>query len=99
MAPPTLPDDAVFAAGQAQVSSDLGGEVVILDLDGSRYYGLNEVGAFVWDLLAQPRSVGALQAALLDEYDVDAERCRADLEALLDELITNGLVERRDRAS
>lgn len=90
----SFPDQARFRATNRQVSSDLGGEVVILDLEGSRYYGLDGVGARVWELLSESRSVAELQQALLAEYDVDEEQCRRDLELLLAGLETRGLVVR-----
>lgn len=97
--PSPLPDDAVFTATDRQVSSDLGGEVVILDLEGSKYYGLDGVGARVWALLSEPRSVAELQQALLDEYEVDADQCRRDLETLLAGLESRGLVVRAGDAA
>lgn len=97
--PQPLPDRAIFRAADHQVSSDLGGEVVILDLDGSKYFGLDGVGARIWELLAESRTVAALQQALLAEYDVDPDQCRQDLEALLNGLASRGLVVREGDAT
>jgi hypothetical protein len=74
------------------VWSALGEEVVILDLASSSYLGLDEVGAAVWGLLAEPRTVVELEEALVDSYDVAPERLREDLRAFLEQLVERGLV-------
>ncbi len=78
-----------------QVSSDLGGEVAILDLTAGVYYGLEAVGARIWNLLQEPRTVSEIRDALLEEYDVEPERCEQDLLVLLQRLATEGLIEVR----
>ncbi len=92
--PQPLPDDTRFRASDHQVSSDLGGEVVILDLEGSKYFGLDAAGARAWELLQAGITVADLTDALLAEYDVDRDACRRDLEVLLHGLEARGLVVR-----
>ena len=79
-----------------QISSDLLGEVVILDLRTGLYYGLDEVGARVWNMVQRPQTVSAMRDAIAGEYDVDPDRCEKDLIALLNELHTNGLIKVED---
>lgn len=85
----------VFAVDD-QVSCPLGEEAAILNLKNNVYYGLDSVGARVWNLLQQPRSVTDLRNALLDEYEVDAERCERDLLGLLEKMLKEGLIEVRN---
>lgn len=87
---------AIVVATQAQVSSDLAGEAVILNLKNGMYYGLDTVGARIWALIQQPHSVAALRDAILAEYDVEAERCERDLLALLTDLAAAQLIEITD---
>lgn len=91
-----ISDASVVVASKEQVSCELDGEAAILNLKDGVYYGLDPVGAAVWKLLQQPRTVSELRDALLEEYEVDAERCERDLMALLAELATCGLVQIRD---
>lgn len=88
-------DDSVVAVTPRQISCGLGTEAAILQLDSGKYFSLNPVGARVWQLLACPKSVSELLATLLAEYEVPADRCRADLLALLQKLHAAGLVEVR----
>ncbi len=83
-----------YAAVQRQVSCDLNGEAVILKLDGGIYYGLNEVGARVWALLQESsRTVDELISVIVEEYEVEPDRCGSDVHALLADLSAQGLIE------
>ena len=76
-----------------QVSCDLASEAAILNLQTGLYYGLDPLGARIWNLIQQPRTVGDVLQVLLKEYKVDSERCERDLFGLLQELAAEGLIE------
>jgi hypothetical protein len=76
-----------------QVSSDLSGETVILDLKQSVYHGLDETGAYIWNLVQQGKTIIEIRDAMLAEFDVEPARCEQDLLALLEDLAKNGLIE------
>lgn len=92
-----LNKNSVLIASQEQVSADLSsdgnGSVVILNLKDGVYYELKEVGTHVWNLIQQPHSVQFILDKLLEEYEVDAERCEADLLALVENLVKVGLAQ------
>jgi Coenzyme PQQ synthesis protein D (PqqD) len=88
--------DAVVVASKDQASCPLEDEVAIVQLKAGVYYGLDPVGARIWELIASPRSVRAIRDVLLAEYQVDAERCQSDLVSLLQTLAEAGLVEVTD---
>jgi hypothetical protein len=85
--------DSTVVAAKDQVSSDLGGEVAILDLKAGVYYGLDAVGARIWSLIQEPRTVNEILNILLEEYEVEPERCERDLLVLLQRLAEEGLIE------
>lgn len=85
--------DATVQATKNQVSSDLAGESIILSLQTAQYYGLGQVGARIWELVQQPIRVLEVRDIILDEYDVEPERCKTDLIALLHQLAAEGLIE------
>lgn len=72
---------------------DDGDEAVLLDLAGERYFGLNRVGARIWQLMEQPTPLRALHAELCVEFDAPAERIERDLLALMARLQDAGLIE------
>ncbi len=67
-------------------------EVVILDVPSGRYFGLNDVGALIWDLLDGDHDRDAIVEAITAEFDVDRPTAAADLDSLLAELTEAGLV-------
>jgi hypothetical protein len=81
---------------QDQVSCEVGGEVVILQLDTGTYYGLDPVGSRIWALLQQPRTLGEIRDALVAEYAVAPARLERDVLRLLVRLERAGLIEVRD---
>lgn len=89
---------SIVSATPEQVSCPLGEEAAILNLKNTVYYGLNPVGARVWTLLQQPRTIAEMRDALLEEYDVEAGRCEADLLELLEKMRSEGLIQVRSAA-
>jgi hypothetical protein len=87
-----VPPDASVVATERQLSTTLGDEVVILGLDDSMYYGLTGTGARIWELVQSPRTIEEIVTAITTEFDVDRERAEADLDALLAELQSRGLI-------
>ena len=87
-----LAPSAVVVAARDQVSAEVEGEAVILNLADGVYYGLDGVGGRVWELLREPRSVGELRDAIAAEYAVDAATAEADLVTLLGDLAERRLV-------
>lgn len=80
-------------ASNDQVSCDLAGESAILDLKNGVYYGLDPVGARIWELIQQPTEVSSIVSQLLDEYEVDREECTQDTLGLLSQLLERELIE------
>jgi Coenzyme PQQ synthesis protein D (PqqD) len=92
----TLLRDSVVKVAKEQVACDLAGEAVILSLKSGQYFGLNEVGARVWNLIQEPKTVKEIRDTLLKEYDVESECCERELLALLQDLAAKGLVVVKD---
>jgi hypothetical protein len=87
-----LSGSATIRASDQQVSSDLSGETVILNLEDGVYYGLNSVGTHIWTLLQEDRSVEELHRQLVKTYDISPEQCMEYLLALLEELHERQLI-------
>jgi hypothetical protein len=88
-----LTPESHVVASKNQVFTNLSGEAVILGLHDSTYYGLDPVGARIWALVQEPRSLASVIETITAEYDVTAERAMADLVALAGSLIERGLLE------
>ena len=73
-------------------------EVVLLDRDANACFGLNAVGARIWELLRDLREPGAIVESIENEYDVSHDRAAADLAELLARLLEAKLLVRTDPA-
>lgn len=89
---PPIDDDTMLVATDGPVATRVPGETVILDADSGRYFGLDGVGARVWELLSTPTRFADLVEAVIAEYDVERSRCESDLRALIADLSASGLV-------
>ena len=68
------------------------GEVVMLSIENSEYYGMDKVGSRIWELLEQPVSFQVLVAKLMEEYEVSEQQCTDDTLAFLKKLTDKNLV-------
>lgn len=84
--------DSTVSRNPDQISADLSDETVLMSLDTGRYYGMRAVAGRIWELLAEPRTVGSLCDALVKEYDVERDRCEREALAFVGELVQEGLV-------
>ena len=82
-----VPDGIVFQSLQD--------ELVLLNLHTGVYFGLNPVGARIWQLIQvhQQAPLQQIVEALVDEYDVPPDRCTDDLLSLIARLEENRLLE------
>ncbi len=88
-----LSPDLQVVASSAVATADLGGESVLLDPVSGRYFGLNEVGTRIFELLGKPRSISELVEVLVQEYEVDKEHLKQDVEQFVGDMMSRGLVE------
>ena len=87
---------SLVKTSQKQLSCNLNGEVVLLELRSGVYYGLNASGSVIWKLIQKETTVGQILETLLKKYDVAPDRCERDLCALLQDLCAAGLIEIQD---
>ncbi len=79
-----VPEDVLF--------HELSGEAVLLNLTTGKYYGLDEVGTRMWQLILDQAKLESAYKILLDEYEVDEEQLASDLIHLIDSLAEQGLI-------
>jgi hypothetical protein len=72
--------------------------VILVNLETGRCWELNAVGALVWERLSQGASRGEIAAAVAEKYAIGLETARADTEALLTQLVSEGIVDRPERS-
>ena len=70
----------------------LGDETVILDLASGTYFGLDPVGARIWELMDEGKTLAEIRDLMLDEYDVSREELERDTLRLAQELAAQGVI-------
>lgn len=99
MSSQSLDKSAAFTPSADVVSCELDGGAALLDLSASTYFKLNSTASLVWTCLeARPHTLDDLIGAVTKEFDVEPERCAADLETVLSSFLEAGLVEQKDAA-
>jgi len=78
--------DTKISASKQILSSDIGDEMVMMDINLGKYFSLKGPSGRVWELIGNGTTVQAIFDVLLEEYDVEAEQCQQELLALLKDL-------------
>lgn len=68
-------------------------EMIIIDMNSGKYFGLNETGARIWTLLNEFNDIKKVQGSLLDEYNISEEECLKELKRFLQTIYEKGLVD------
>jgi len=68
-------------------------QVVLLSLDGGRYYKLNGSGSRVWALIEEHGELEKVQDAMAGEFEADEADVRRDVATLVADLQAHGLIE------
>ena len=76
---------------------EIAGEYVIIPtgktvLSFNGLISVNEVGAFLWNMLQKDVTVDEMVTGVLEEYDVDEETAREDIQAFLDVLVEGDIL-------
>ncbi len=82
----------LVACTDSNLSCDLKGDTVILNLESGIYFGMNPLGARIWELMQRPITVSDVQRELLKEYDIEPVDCQRDLFKFLDSLRVHKLI-------
>jgi len=80
-----IPENVLF--------QEVDGEAVLLSLDEGLYYGLDDLGTRIWKFINEELELEQMVDRIAEEYEVEPERARADLENFLAELEESGLIQ------
>lgn len=73
------------------IKREIAGDTILVPVgktvyDSNGLFVLNELGAFIWDVLPQAQSEADICKAVLAEYDVSEEEAAKDIAQFLDKL-------------
>jgi hypothetical protein len=82
-----------YAHASSVMATDIGDDsVVMMDVDLASYFGLEDVGAQVWKILAEPHTIDELVAKLTATYEVEPDVCRRETTAFVEALLEQRLL-------
>ncbi len=84
--------DTVIQRKLDMLFNEIDGEVVMLSIQNSEYYGMDKVGSRIWELLEKPLSFRELVVKLIEEYEVTEQQCTADTLTFLKKLEDKKLI-------
>ncbi len=76
---------------ESVVCAELDEEAVLLNIETGIYFGLDAVGTRIWNMLKEGVTESSIVDQLLEEYDVEPARLRADVAEFLDQLAAKAL--------
>jgi hypothetical protein len=85
--------ESIVKIPESVLSQQISGESVLLDMDSEQYFGLDEVGTRIWQLLTEHGRLAEVYAAMLAEFDVEPAVLERDLANLIAALADRGLVQ------
>ena len=84
----------MYKRSQNAIFSEVGDDVVALHIQRGQCYGMEKVAADVWNLLAEPSDLESICSDLIERYDVERNLCRTDVANLLEQMQSQGLIEK-----
>jgi len=81
-----------FKIAENVLFQELDGEAVLLSLDEGCYFGLDELGTRIWKLIEDNLDESQVVEKIVEEYDVEPDQARQDLDKFLGDLEESGLI-------
>ncbi len=74
------------------IYQEIEGEVVLLNEESEKYFGLDHVGAKFWEIANTTQDVDDIIRQMQNIYDVDSERLAKDINMLIDKMVEHEIV-------
>ena len=89
--------NTIWQVSKKVLSSKIDEEVILMSIEADSYFGIDPVGSRIWELLSkQPATINELVQILVEEYEVDEQTCRKDVQAFIDDMCARKLIEKAD---
>ena len=82
-----------FQINESIVAAELDNEMVLLNVETGLYFGLDELGAMIWSLIAAEADEAVIVDRIFAEYDVEQTQAKADVREFIECLEAKGLLQ------
>ena len=90
--------NSVVSWSEQAVATDVNDEIVLMNMDRNRCYGLGTTGSDIWRKLASPVRVSDVISQLKNEYEAPEGSVETGVLNTLIQLHSEGLIQIHDRA-
>jgi hypothetical protein len=90
---PRIDSNSVVSWSSKAVAAEVNDEIVLMNLERDRCYGLGLIGSGVWRRLATPIRVSDVVSQLSEEYDAPRGTIETDLLRTLQKMYSEGLLQ------
>jgi hypothetical protein len=87
-------DETCVVRSSAVIARGLRDQTLLMDMESELYLTLDPIAAQIWGMLDGTTSIARIAATIVDEYDAPPPTVRADIDALVTDLLEMGLVHR-----
>jgi len=81
-----------YQRNEQVIDGELDDQQVMMHIDKGMYYGLNQVGKRIWDMLKEPKSFEEMTQILLQEFEVSEQQCKKEVQDFLDYAIKEDIL-------
>ena len=87
-----LVDSALISRSPSMLTTEVGGEVLMMNVERGCYFTLNDVACDIWHRLDAPCSFARLIDGLAADYDATRATIVADVKAVLRQMVAEDIV-------
>jgi hypothetical protein len=88
-----IKEQDIISRQKGIVFNKLDDEIVMMSIKNGEYYGLDNIGSRIWEIIENPVSVRQIIDILKDEYEVAGDQCKIDVNEFLDLLLKKNLIQ------
>lgn len=81
-----LNSNTLIARNKGILANRVGDEVVMMDMEKGKYFGVNKTGSYIWQLLEQPATLGELCERLVADFGISTEQCTTEVKAFVEQM-------------
>jgi Coenzyme PQQ synthesis protein D (PqqD) len=86
-------ENIIISRQKDVVFNKLDDEIVMMSIKNGEYYGLDNIGSRIWEIIEKPVSVNQIADILKNEYAVSESQCKNDVNEFLNILLKKDLIQ------
>jgi hypothetical protein len=91
-----IADATIVSRSPSVLTAEVGGEIVMMSIERSHYFGLDQIGSDIWKRIEPPCSFAALIDGLAADYEADRATITTDVKTLLVHIVERDIVRLTD---